>query len=132
MIRHRLTDEQWDLISDLFPSRKRMGRPPRDCREIVDAIFWILRTGSPWRDVPEELGPWSTVWNSFDRWNADGTLAAMLDRLRSSKVDLGEIDDQLWCVDGTIVRAARCASGGGKKGTPRSRKTTRLAAPVAV
>ncbi len=132
MIRHRLTDEQWDLISDLFSVPKPTGRPLRDRRTIVDGIFWILRTGSPWRDLPEELGSWSTAWNSFDRWNADGTLSAILDRLRSSKVDLGEIDDQLWCIDGTIVRAARCASGGGKKGMRRNRKTTPWVAPVAV
>ncbi len=132
MIRHRLTDEQWDLISDLFPAPKSTGRPLRDRRTIVDGILWILRTGSPWRDLPEELGSWSTAWNSFDRWNGDGTLSTILDRLRSSKVDLGEIDDQLWCIDGTIVRAARCASGGGKKGTRKNRKTTPWVAPVAV
>ncbi len=132
MIRHRLTDEQWDLIADLVSAPKSTGRPLRDRRTIVDGILWILRTGSPWRDLPEELGSWSTAWNSFDRWNADGTLSTILDRLRSSKVDLGEIDDQLWCIDGTIVRAARCASGGGKKGTRRNRKTTPWVAPVAV
>ena len=131
MIRHRLTDEQWNMIADLFPAPKPTGRPPRDRREIVDGILWILRTGSPWRDLPEALGSWSTAWNSFDRWNSDGTLNAVLDRLRSSKVDMDEIDDQLWCIDGTIVRAARCASGGGKKGIRRNRKTTRLVAPVA-
>jgi transposase len=132
MIRHRLTDEQWELISDLFSAPKPTGRPLRDRRTIVDGILWILRTGSPWRDLPEELGSWSTAWNSFDRWNGDGTLSTILDRLRSSKVDLGEIDDQLWCIDGTIVRAARCASGGGKKGTRRNRKTTPWGAPVVV
>lgn len=132
MVRHRLTDEQWELIADLFPAPKHMGRPPRDCRELMDAILWVLRTGSPWRDVPEELGPWSTAYNSFDRWNANGTIAAVLDRLRSSKVDAGEIDNQLWCIDGTIVRAARCAGGGGKRGTRRSRQTTRSVVLAAV
>ncbi len=132
MIRHRLTDEQWGMIADLFPAPKRTGRPPRDRRTIVDGILWILRTGSPWRDLPDELGSWSTAWNLFNKWNGDETLSALLNRLRSSKVDLGEIDDQLWCIDGTIVRAARCASGGGKKGIRRSRKTTPLVVPVAV
>ena len=95
MIRHRLTDEQWKMIADLFPASKPTGRPSRERRAIVDGILWILRTGSPWRDLPEALGSWSTAWSSFDRWNADGTLAAALDRLCSSKVDLGEIDEQL-------------------------------------
>ncbi len=61
MIRHRLTDEQWDMISDLFSVPKRTGRPPRDRRTIVDGILWILRTGSPWRDLPEALGSWSST-----------------------------------------------------------------------
>jgi len=77
--------------------------------------MWIMRTGSPWRDLPEEFGPWGTVWDLFDKWNADGTLDGILQRLRAIQIDAGEIDKELWCIDGTIVRAARCAAGGGKK-----------------
>jgi transposase len=69
MLRHRLTDEQWLLISDLFPDPKRTGRPPRDRRTVMDGILWILHTGSPWRDLPEEFGPWRTAWDLFDKWN---------------------------------------------------------------
>ncbi len=128
MLRHRLTDEQWNLISDVFPKAKRTGRPPRDRRQVVDGILWILRTGSPWRDLPDAFGPWATVWDLFDTWNHDGTLQALLDRLRGQV----EIDEELWCIDGTIVRAAKCAAGGGKKAIRTSRKTTRSAAAVAV
>ena len=128
MLRHRLTDEQWDLIAAVFPQPKRTGRPPRDRRQVVDGILWILRTGSPWRDLPEALGPWATVWDLFDTWNFDGTLQTILDRLRSQV----EIDEELWCIDGTIVRAAKCAAGGGKKTIHRSRRTMRSAKAVAV
>lgn len=128
MPRHRLTDEQWELIADLFPAPKRMGRPRRDRREIVNAILWILCTGSPWRDLPEVYQPWATAWDLFNTWNADGTLEAILNRLQGQV----EIDDELWCVDGTVVRAARCAAGGGKKGTPRNPRTMRWAAAAAV
>jgi len=128
MLRHRLTDEQWNLIADLFAAPAATGRPPRDRREIVDGIMWILRTGSPWRDLPEDFGPWATAWDLFDKWNSDGTLNAMLDRLRG-QVD---IDEELWCVDGTIVRAARRVAGGGKKGTPRNPRTMLWAAVAAV
>jgi len=126
MIRHRLTDEQWELIADLFGPPKRMGRPPRDRRKIMDGILWILRTGSPWRDLPETLGPWHTAWDLFNRWNQDGTLEKILERLRLKQ----QLDPELWCIDGTIVRAARCASGGGKKrsertGRPRARPFAR-------
>lgn len=124
MVRHRLTDDQWDCIQDVFPPRARTGRPPRDRREIVDGILWILRTGSPWRDLPEEIAPYQTVWEWFDRWIADGTLDEILNRLRAAHVDVGEIDEELWCVDGTTIRAARCAAGGGKKGIRRNRLIT--------
>ncbi len=128
MLRHRLTDEQWELIADLFPEPKPTGRPPVDRRTVIDGILWILRAGAPWRDLPADFGAWQTVWRLFDQWNADGLLDAILDRLRSGSV----IDPELWCVDGTSVRAAKCAAGGGKKGMPRSRRTMRLAAHAAV
>ena len=128
MLRHRLTDEQWDLIADVFPEPKRTGRPLRDQRTIVDGILWNLRTGSPWRDLPADFGPWQTVWRLFDQWNHDGTLQAILDRLRGQV----EIDEELWCIDGTIVRAAKCAAGGGKKTIRTNRKTTRWGAVAAV
>lgn len=132
MPRHRLTDDHWEAIEDLFPKPATTGRPPRNPREMVDAILWILRTGSAWRDLPEEFGPWQTVWDHFDKWNAGGVLDNILHRLRAAHVDVGAIDDELWCVDGTVVRAARCAAGGGKKGTATSRKTTLWAAREAV
>jgi len=121
MIRHRLTDQQWDCISDLFPKAKPTGRPPVPRRRVIDGIFWILCTGSPWRDLPADLGSWRTTWRLFDQWNANGLLDAVLDHLRG-RVDL---DGQLWCVDGTSIRAARCAAGGGKKGIPKNPRITR-------
>lgn len=121
MIRELLTDEQWDLIADLFPEPAATGRPPSDRRMIVNGIFWLMRTGAPWRDVPAEFGPWQTVWRLFDLWNADGTLDDILQCLRAGHVD-GQ--PELWCVDGTIVRAARCAGGGGKKVTRKSLRIT--------
>ena len=57
MLRHRLTHEQWDLISDVFAAPERTGRQPRDRRQVVDGIIWILRAGSPWRNLPDALGP---------------------------------------------------------------------------
>jgi len=122
MGRHRLSDEHWDLIADVFPPPKKTGRPPTDRRLIVDAILWIQRTGSPWRDLPEdEFCPWETVYGLFNAWNDNGVLDEILQRLRAAHIDVGSIDGNLWCVDGTIVRAHRCAGGGGKKGIRRSR-----------
>jgi transposase len=91
---------------------------------VVDGILWILRTGSPWRDLPEEFGPWATVWDLFDKWTSDGTLDEILRRLRAAHIEADLIDSELWCIDGTIVRAARCAAGGGKKGSHKNLQTT--------
>ena len=128
MARNRLSDAAWDCIEDLFPEPKATGRPPRDRRMVFDGILWILRTGSAWRDVPEEFGPWKTVWRLFDAWNAEGILAKILRALQAAHFDAELIDSELWCIDGTVVRAARCSAGGGKKGIPRSRPITLSAA----
>jgi transposase len=125
MARLLLTDAEWDLIADVFPEPAATGRPRRDPRTVLNGILWVLRTGSPWRDVPEEFGAWKTCWRMFDQWNADGTLAEILHRLQAAFVAAGAIDSELWCIDGTTVRAARCATGGGKKTIRRSLATTR-------
>ena len=125
MARSLLTDEEWALISHVFPPPAATGRPRCDPRQVLNGILWILRTGSPWRDLPEEFGTWKTAWRMFDRWNGDGTLDTILCCLQSSFATAGAIDQRLWCVDGTIVRAARCAAGGGKKGIRRSLSTMR-------
>ena len=104
MIRHRLTDEQWDLISGALPERKRTGRPPRDYRQVLDGIFWILRTGSAWRDLPVAFVPWSTVWDVVDKWNHDGTLQDILELLRGQVAIDEDFGFVVWidCVGGSI------------------------------
>ena len=125
MARHALTDDQWELIADVFPPAAETGRPPTDRRKVVNAILWILRAGSRWRDLPkEDFGPWETIYGLFNTWNADGTLDKILKRLQAAHIDVGMIDEELWCIDGTIVRAHRCAAGGGKKATRRSQLIT--------
>ena len=123
-MRHGLSDEQWEFIKDLFPEPKPMGRPPADPRKVFDAILWLNNTGAKWRDLPVELGAWQTVFKYFDRWNGDGTLQRIVDRLTRFAIERGDVDSELWCLDGTILRAHRCAGGGAKKGIPRSRTIT--------
>ena len=110
MTRHQLTDEEWECIADVFPAPAKTGRPPRDQRAIVDAILWIVRTGSPWRDLPEEYQPWATVWDLFDKWNSDGTLDEILRRVRAMRLDAGEIDEELWCIVCAGVATGRRAN----------------------
>lgn len=116
MARHKISTEQWKLIAGEFAPAKATGRPPVDRRIVLDGIFWIMRTGSPWRDLPAEFGAWQTVWRLFNHWNADGTLDRIVAKLRQ----LDAINAELWCIDGTVVRAAKCSAGGGKKGIRRS------------
>ncbi|MBK8718182.1 MAG: transposase [Deltaproteobacteria bacterium] len=69
------------LIGDLF--RRTTSRPVGgrgDRRLMLDAIFWVLRTGAPWRDLPECFGPWSTAWDFFDKWTKDETFDRVLRR----------------------------------------------------
>ena len=128
MRRHELSDEQWELIKPLLPERTaRTGRTPRDPREMVHAILWILRTGAPWRDLPERFGPWKTAYHYFNAWRAQGLYDRILEALQIRLDAEGRIDWDLWCVDGSSVRAARAAAGASKKtpgDTPVSRKTT--------
>lgn len=132
MVRHRLTDEQWECIAVHFPRPAATGRPPRSKRELVAGMLWILRTGAPWRDLPEEeFGPWETVYYHFNLWSSDGTLDRILTSLKEAMAEAGELDHELWNIDGTIVRAHRCAAGGGKKTIRKSHRTTLLAAPAA-
>ncbi|MCP4448291.1 MAG: transposase [Myxococcales bacterium] len=81
------------------------GRRPRNRREILNVIFWVLRTGAPWRDLPDEYGPWSTAWDFFDKWTKDGTFDAISCRLRTLAFRHDADPDELWCIDGTSIRA---------------------------
>lgn len=135
MRRHELSDEQWELIEPLLPRRTATtGRPPSDPLVMLNGIFWILRTGAPWRDLPDRYGPWKTVYDYFSRWRKEGVYDQILEALQIHLDAAGKIDWDLWCVDGSSVRAARAAAGASKKvspGTPMSPKTTHWVARAA-
>jgi putative transposase len=78
-----VTDEQWALIEALIPVYPG-GRPRKtDLRDVVDAIFYVLRTGCQWRFLPKDFPPKSTAWRYFDEWRHNGTLEDIHDRLRT-------------------------------------------------
>jgi transposase len=108
--RHELKDEGWALIADLFPAQGRGGKWS-DHRTAFNGILWRLRTGAPWRDLPERYGPWQTVYDRFNGMRRGGLLDRILDRLQAKLNADGLIDPQLWCIDGTVVRASRAAAG---------------------
>src|SRR6059058_5400470 len=77
-----VTDEQWALLESLLPVYPG-GRPRKtDLRDVVDAIFYLLRTGCQWRYLPKDFPPRSTVWRYFDEWRHNGTLDTIHDLLR--------------------------------------------------
>lgn len=123
--RHALSDQQWEFVAPLLPEKSTDGRPPRDPREMLDGMLWIMRTGAPWRDLPDRFGPWQTVYDYFNRWRREGVLEDVAQRLLLELDDSGLIDWDLWCVDSTAVRASKAAAGAGKKGAPTSPQTTR-------
>jgi len=132
MKRHALTDEQWELVEPLIPaSTAKTGRPPKDRRLMLDGIFWVLATGAPWRDLPERFGPFQNVHRYFGAWRKAGVFAKVIEALQVKLDARGLIDWDLWCVDGTSVRATRAAAGADKKvssGTPTNPPTTRWVA----
>ena len=79
-----LADQEWHLIKSLIPRAKPGGRPrSTDMRLVVNAIFYLDRTGCAWRYLPREYPPWETVYGYFRRWRISGLWQRIHDRLRS-------------------------------------------------
>ena len=116
MRRYELHDTQWDAIKELFPDRSgKQGRPGHPPRQLLNGIFWILCSGSAWRDLPERYGPWKTVYHRFRSWQRSGLFDQMLLLLHMNLNDQGLIDWHLWEVDSTTVHAAKASAGAKKK-----------------
>ncbi len=123
--RHTLTDAQWEKIKGMLPKRKRMGRPPRNDREIVNGILWVLKTGCPWRDLKESYGPWQTVYDRFSKWTKSGVWDKILSKLQAGFHSKGKIDWRLFSIDGSSIRAHKSA-GGAKRSKKRGKKASAL------
>jgi transposase len=119
MKRHALTDDQWALLCEFFPPRPpRRGGQWKDGRLMLDGILWRLNTGAAWRDLPERFGPWQTAYGRFSAPRESGLLDRIIGRLQLHLNRAGLIDPDLFCIDGTNVRAARAAAGAAKKKPP--------------
>lgn len=130
--RYELTDEAYGLIEDLLPGANPLGGGQwRPHRQVLNGMFWILHTGAQWREMPGRYGPWKTAYNRFRRWQKEGLLDRILQRLQARLDAEGRIDWDLWCVDGSSIRASRSAAGAGKKGATPSPRTTRWVAQEA-
>lgn len=113
--RHRIRDDQWEKIKDCLPGKKDdPGRTACDNRAFIEAVMWVAKTGAPWRDLPEELGSWNTVYQRFSRWSKKGVWQMIFNTLAV------DCDTEWLMIDSSIVRAHQHAAGakGGKTTKP--------------
>ena len=115
MNRTVLTDTQWEQLAPLLPGKAGdRGRHGVDNRLFLEAIFWIVRTGCPWRDLHPDFGCWNSVARRFRRWATKGVFERIFNALS------GDPDFEYAMIDGTIVRVHQHGTGakGGLKIRP--------------
>jgi len=116
-----LSDEQYERIAPLLPGKATdPGRTAADNRLFVEAVLWMARTGSPWRDLPPDFGPWNSVYQRFARWSRAQVWHMVFAELA------GDADFEEVFIDSTIVRAHQHAAG-----APQKKAIRRSAARVA-
>lgn len=122
MARRELRDDQWERIAIFLPGKATdRGVTAKDNRLFVDAVLWIARSGSHWRELPEVFGNWNSVFARYNRWAKNGVWERVFQALS------GDPDFEYVLMDSTIVRAHQHSAGA--KGGMRRRKP--LAVPGA-
>jgi transposase len=110
MPRKILRDDQYARIEAMLPGKASdVGVTAKDNRLFVEAVLWIARTGSPWRDLPTSFGPWNSVYKRFARWSDRGVWHRVFAEL-AKDADFEEV-----FLDSTIVRAHQHSAGAPKK-----------------
>jgi transposase len=106
-----LTDEQWQVVETIIPPDRvradRRGRPWTDRRTVLNGILWILRTGAPWKDLPERYGAYQTVHRRFQNWVRSNVLEEVLLAVAQDLKDRGGLDLRECFIDGTFVPAKK-------------------------
>ena len=120
-----LTDGAWARLEPLLPANGRRGGQWRDHRRVISGILWKLRTGAPWRDLPEHLGPWQTCYDRFGRWRRDGTWDRLLADVQAKSDAVGEV---VWevSIDSTGVRSHQHAAGARRRPAKAEAKRGRV------
>ncbi|MGO1744462.1 MAG: IS5 family transposase [Psychrobacter sp.] len=103
MARQALTDNLWEQLQVTMAQHGCYQKDKN--RDVMEAILWKLRTGAPWRDIPEELCPWKTAYNRFNRWSKTGFVGEIFFSLRK------EVDTEWVFIDGSYIRCHQHASG---------------------
>ena len=114
-----LTNEQWEIVNAILPPDRvradQRGRPWSDRRKVFNGILWILRTGAPWKDLPERYGKYQTVHRRFQNWVRSGVLERVLLAVAKDLRERGGLDLSECFVDGTFAPAKK---GGGAWAKP--------------
>src|SRR5256885_2955066 len=125
-MRYELSDFEWAAIKPFLPNKPR-GVPRVNDRRVLNGIFWVLRSGAPWRDVPDNLGPYTTCYNRFVRWRRAGVWSRIMNALATAH------DASVQMIDTSIVRVHQhgaCIVRNRRQSMGRSRggdrKSTRL------
>jgi len=117
-----LSDRQWQRIAPLIIGRPdQRGTTGRNNRMFVEGVLWIVRTGAPWRDLPEAFGEWNSVFRRFSRWSRKGVWARLFAAMAEDP------DFEYLIVDSTIVRAHPQAAGAKKGGLTITRSAAHAA-----
>ena len=103
-MRYDLTDFEWSVIEPVLPKGKP-GPRPKNNRRVLNGIFWVLRAGAPWRDLPGRYGPYTTAYNRFNRWRKAGVWDRLMDAVTKAH------DGNVQMIDSSIVRVHQHASG---------------------
>ena len=115
-MRYELTDYEWAAIKPLLPNKPR-GVPRVNDRRVLNGIFWVLRSGAPWRDLPDNFSPYTTCYNCFVRWRRAGVLGGIMNALAATHDGAVQmIDTSIICTPPCIARNRRQSigrSGGG-------------------
>ncbi len=106
--RHDISDRVWNLLEPYLPGRKgQKGRPANDNRLFLNAVFWILRTGSPWRDLPSDLGDWKNTHRRFCRWRDRGVWENLLEKV----TEIEEPDLEWLMIDASHAKVHQHGTG---------------------
>ena len=116
-MRYELSDQEWSIIRAMLPTKPR-GIPRVDDRRVLNGIFWVLRSGAPWRDLPGIYGPRTTCYNRFVRWRRAGVWSGIMQALTAAR------DAAVQMIDTSMVRVhqhAACIADSGNQAVGRSR-----------
>lgn len=128
-----LTDKQWALIEPLFETKRRAdgrGRPWRDPRDVLNGVLWVLRTGAPWKDLPDRYPPYQTCHRRFQQWQRTGVLRDLPECLAEDLRLRGKLDLTEGFIDATFAGAKKGAMKSARRDGAKAARSWRSATAV--